>query len=524
MGEPMRRICARGSLSAFSFPSSSSSLFLMNDLRHAIRTLLKSPGFTTAAVLTLALGIGANTAIFQLIDAVALRPLPIPNPHELVEVRIVGGNRGFGLNPDVYGGMTRPAWQELRDHQQALTGMFAWSTRQIRVGERNDLRTARGIEVSGEFFSSLGVQPYRGRLIQPADEATACPANVAVVSHDYWQRQMGSVELVPSTRLRVNLELVDVVGVTPPGFFGVAVGDSFDIAQPLCQPMVLRRDVFDVAVMGRLRPGWTVERASAHLNALSAGIFDETAPTDYSAESIKLFKTFRLGAYQAASGVSSLRTRYETSLQAPVRHNRPHSSDGLRKPCEPDAGSCERARPRGRRPGGHGRVASGVDSPVSCRKLSAGRRWSHPRCLSGRDIRTSPARGAYNRTGRTGTCSVDRLARADVRDPCRLCNLHCLRPRAGHARDARATGGRDEGRRPRNHCRSRTPVPSAIDGDGADRHGAGDARLRAPVRSELPQSDDRRHRTCGWKAFPSGFSDSRNLFPRSGWTTSGASC
>ena len=169
----------------------------MTDLRYAIRTLLNSPGFTTAAVLTLALGIGANTAIFQLIDAVALRPLPIPNPDELVEVRIVGGNRGFGLNPDVYGGMTRPAWQELRDHQQALTGMFAWSTRQIRVGERSDLRTARGIAVSGEFFASLGVQPYRGRLIQPADEATSCPAKVAVVSHDYWQRQMGGGELSP---------------------------------------------------------------------------------------------------------------------------------------------------------------------------------------------------------------------------------------------------------------------------------------------------------------------------------------
>ena len=112
------------------------------------------PGFTTAAVLTLALGIGANTAIFQLIDAVALRPLPIPNPHELVEVRIVGGNRGFGLNPDVYGGMTRPAWHELRDHQQALTGIFAWSARQ-RSGSASEVTCERlaASAVSGEFFA-----------------------------------------------------------------------------------------------------------------------------------------------------------------------------------------------------------------------------------------------------------------------------------------------------------------------------------------------------------------------------------
>ena len=101
---------------------------MFNDFRYAFRSLLKSPGFTAVAVLTLALGIGANTAIFQLIDAVALRPLPIPNPRELVEVRIVGSNRGFGLNAGRYPQLTRPVWQELRSQQQALDGMFAWGT------------------------------------------------------------------------------------------------------------------------------------------------------------------------------------------------------------------------------------------------------------------------------------------------------------------------------------------------------------------------------------------------------------
>jgi len=287
----------------------------MNDLRHAFRGLVRTPGFTSAAVLTLALGIGANTAIFQLIDAVALRPLPIPNPEELVEVRIIGGNQGFGVNPGAYGQLTRPVWQELRDHQQALSGLFAWGTRETRIGERSDLRAAGGIAVSGEFFASLGVQPFRGRLLQPADEAMACPATVAVVSYDFWQREMGGRELGPGTRLRLNLDLVDVVGVTPPGFFGVAVGDSFDIAQPLCQPTVLRRDLFNIAVMGRLRSGWSLDRVSTHLNALSAGIFEATAPSDYRAQSIERFKAFRLAAYPSASGVSSLRTRYETSLR-----------------------------------------------------------------------------------------------------------------------------------------------------------------------------------------------------------------
>ena len=168
---------------------------MLTDLRYAIRTLLKNPGFTIVAVLTLALGIGANTAIFQLIDAVALRPLPVPDPQALVEVRIAGGNRGFGVNPGRYVQLTRPVWEELRKHQQSLDGMFAWGTRELRVGERTNLRAANGIAVSGGYFGTLGVTPHRGRLIEPADEMAACPATAAVVSYQFWQQRMGGIEL-----------------------------------------------------------------------------------------------------------------------------------------------------------------------------------------------------------------------------------------------------------------------------------------------------------------------------------------
>jgi predicted permease len=287
---------------------------MLHDVRYAVRTLLKTPAFTLVAVLTLALGIGANTAIFQLIDALALRPLPVPHADQLVEVRIAGGNGGFGVNPDAYSQLTQPIWQEVRGHEQALTGLFAWGPRDARVGERSGLQRVNGIAVSGEYFSTLGVEPHRGRLIQPADEQSACPARVAVVSYDFWQYRMGGRDIDASTQLRLNLELVDVVGVAPPGFFGVAVGDPFDIALPLCQATQPRRELFDVAVMGRLRPGWTIERASAHLDALSGGVFEAGAPSGYSAESIARFKRFRLAAYPVATGVSALRTRYEESL------------------------------------------------------------------------------------------------------------------------------------------------------------------------------------------------------------------
>jgi len=286
---------------------------MYNDLRYAFRTLLRSPGFTCVAVMTLALGIGANTAIFQLIDAVAIRPLPIPDPETLIEVRIVGGNRGFGVTTGPYAQLTQPVWQELRPHQQALEGMFAWGTREIRVGERTNRRPANGIAVSGEYFSSLGVVPYRGRLIQPADESATCPATVGVVSYEFWRQRMGSPEL--PAMLRVNLDPVEVVGVTSPGFFGVAVGDSFDVALPLCRPNELRRELFDVAVMGRLRTGWTIERASAHFAAMSAGVFEAVAPLAYNPAGLARFKSFQLGAYSAATGVSALRTQYEDALQ-----------------------------------------------------------------------------------------------------------------------------------------------------------------------------------------------------------------
>ena len=269
---------------------------IWRDLRYGARLLRRSPGFALVGILSLALGIGANTAIFQLLDAVRLRSLPVPKPHELAEVRIVGGNHGMGLNADRYGELTRPVWQEIREHHEPFSGVFAWSAEDVRVGQGSDLRRAHGLYVSGEFFRVLGVQPWRGRLILPEDEGGACPPSKAVVSYAYWQGEMGGRDIGAGSTLMINDGLKEVVGVTPPGFFGLAVGDSFDVAIPLCQPKELRRDVFDVAVMGRLRPGWTLKRASAWLDAISPGIFEATALTGYSTETIETYKRFRMAA------------------------------------------------------------------------------------------------------------------------------------------------------------------------------------------------------------------------------------
>jgi predicted permease len=283
------------------------------DVRYALRTLRKSPGFTTTAIVTLALGIGANTAIFMLLDAIRLRSLPVQDPQELAEVRITdAGHQGMGLNQQ-YGELTRPLWQEIRDHQQSFSGVFAWSVNLRYVGRGSEMRHFHELRVSGDFFRVLGVRPFRGRLLMPEDEGS-CPMTGAVVSYLYWQSELGGRDLSSAVKLVVDNELVEIVGVTPPGFSGLVVGEAFDIAIPFCQPKEeLRRDVFEVSVMGRLKPGVTIQRASAEMNALSSGIFEATVPPGRDARSTETYKHFRLAAYPASTGVSSLRD-YDRSL------------------------------------------------------------------------------------------------------------------------------------------------------------------------------------------------------------------
>src|SRR5271156_3595287 len=168
---------------------------LLQDLRYAIRQLRLAPAFTLVAIASLALGIGANTAIFQLLDAVRLRSLPIHDPKELAEIRIVGGNKGFGITNGPYAQLTRPIWQKIQEHHEPFTGVFAWSPEYAEVGRGSDQHPISAIEVSGDFFSVLGIRPWRGRLIKPEDENNSCTISQVVASYSFWQSQMGGREL-----------------------------------------------------------------------------------------------------------------------------------------------------------------------------------------------------------------------------------------------------------------------------------------------------------------------------------------
>jgi putative ABC transport system permease protein len=164
---------------------------LLQDLRYGTRTLAKNPGFTAVAVVTLALGIGVNTAIFQLLDAVRLRTLPVKNPQELAVVRVANMDWfvGRGIGRDFR--ITYAQWDQMRRHQQAFAGMLAWSPSRFNLAPTGEARYAQGIFVSGDFFNVLGVGPLLGRVFTPADDQPGCGSSGVIISHSFWQREYG---------------------------------------------------------------------------------------------------------------------------------------------------------------------------------------------------------------------------------------------------------------------------------------------------------------------------------------------
>ena len=294
---------------------------MFQDLRYGARMLLKAPSFTFVAVLSLALGIGANTAIFQLLNAVRLRTLPVKAPQELAEVRLAdmkGARGGFwSSSPTV----TNPLWEQIRDRQQAFSGIFAWGRDSVNLAPGGEVRSARMLYVSGDFFNTLGVQPAIGRLLTPADDQQGCGESGLVVSHEFWQREYGGDANVIGTKLTLADHPFEIIGVTPASFFGMEVGRSFDLALPICAAPLVRGNtrmlsgtMWWLTVTGRLKPGWSLERATAQTQAISPGLFETTLPANYPPVSVKDYLDSRLIAVAGGSGVSQLREKYEQSL------------------------------------------------------------------------------------------------------------------------------------------------------------------------------------------------------------------
>jgi putative ABC transport system permease protein len=298
---------------------------LWNDLKYGARVLRLNPGFAIAAILSLALGIGANTAIFQLLDSVELKVLPVRDPQSLARVMIdpVRSPSGrSGTFTTRYPDLTFSLWNEIRAQQQGFSDIAAWAPEDFNLARGGEMRDAEGIWVSGDFFQTLGVQPLIGRLISESDDQRGCGASSAVVSYSFWQHEFGGAADVLGRSVYVDNVPFQIVGVTPASFFGVEVGRSYEIAVPMCAEPVVHADNpwspsrkwWWISVIGRLKPGWMFEKASAQLRAISPQIFGDTLPSVYNAGDAKKYLAKVLMAVPADNGISDVRTSFTNPL------------------------------------------------------------------------------------------------------------------------------------------------------------------------------------------------------------------
>src|SRR5262245_567077 len=237
---------------------------MLNDLRYAVRSLGRSPAFTTISVLCLALGTGANTAVFSLLDAALIRTLPVPEPERLSIVEAIAGPGRGGSS------FSYPVFRHLRDQGSAVADLFAYARADVSLSAESVTDAPDGLSVSGNYFAALGVQPALGRTFSSPDEA------VIVLSHRYWRARFQSNPAIVGQRITLNGLPFTVAGVLPRGFYGTEIGRSPDVFVPLTlrdrlvpgAPGLMQPNRFWLRVMARLKPGVTGQQVSGQLQAL----------------------------------------------------------------------------------------------------------------------------------------------------------------------------------------------------------------------------------------------------------------
>ena len=287
------------------------------DVRHSLRVLGKAPAFTAIAILSLALGIGANTAIFSIVYAVMLKTLPVEDPQQLVQFSI--GERQTSI--------TNPIWEALRDREQVFDGAFAYGSARFDLASGGEKQQVNGLYVSGDFFKALGVPAFAGRTLTREDDKRGGGTHgpVAVLSHAFWKARYQESAKAIGSSLRLDGQMFTIVGVTPPEFFGVTSGQTFDVAVPIAtqdiirgkDSMLDRRSTWWLRVVGRLKPGESLEKAQAGLRAIQPQVREATIPPNYSPGDRDGYLAGATSAFTlipAATGPSNIRTRYRTAL------------------------------------------------------------------------------------------------------------------------------------------------------------------------------------------------------------------
>jgi len=287
----------------------------VQDIRYALRGLRKSPAFTSVAVLSLALGIGANTAIFTLMNALMLRSLPVRAPGELYRIAPAG-------QAGILEGSNFRLYETMRDQSQSFSGVLLYNPNQWQVGLGGEAELVYGQCVTGSYYSLLGVQAVAGRTLTEEDDRTAGGNPVAVLSHSYWERRFGRDPGVLGRTITINQAPFTVVGVTPPEFFGLEMGRSMDITVPMSMhPQVgsgmslkTGRGFTGAFIpIARLKGGVSPEQATAEANVL----FERFLTTWMPGISVtsRRDRLQRCELIPARNGLMKLRTQFSRPLQ-----------------------------------------------------------------------------------------------------------------------------------------------------------------------------------------------------------------
>jgi predicted permease len=302
---------------------------LTNDLRFALRQILRSPGFAITAVVTLALAIGANTAIFTLLNQALLRALPVKDPSQLVVLSYSGSREGHkesqggdSLGHDHY--FSYPMYRDLRDNSKVFSGLAAAAPASAGVSWNNRAEQVPLEMVSGNYFQTLGVQPAAGRLLLPGDETTDKADPVAVLSFDYWTSRLAQAAVVGKTLL-INGYPFSIVGVAAPGFHTMVWGRHPDLYVPITMQTVIEPEwsylsdhrSYWLNIVGRLHPGETPQQAMAGVNPLWVSLRTSEFPLlhDQSAKSREAFiSRTQLNLDSGAQGFSPYRDDLRTPL------------------------------------------------------------------------------------------------------------------------------------------------------------------------------------------------------------------
>jgi predicted permease len=289
---------------------------LAQDVRYALRTLAANKGFAAAAILSLTLGIGANTAIFSIVNAVMLRSLPVEDPHRLVALHVgnAPGDRRRGAV------VTNPIWEAVRDSQQAFSGTLAYSAVRFDLAAGGESHFSNGLWVSGDFFRVLGVPALRGRVFMTDDDRHGGGRSgpVAVVSYAFWQANFSGDPNVLGRTISLNRHNFEIIGVTPPWFRGLIADQPFDVAIPIgCEPLLHT----DMSALGqrawwwlRMMPGETLQQAQARMNSIAPEINRATVPTDWDSRGRERYLKRSFWLQSGATGISITGAAYKTAL------------------------------------------------------------------------------------------------------------------------------------------------------------------------------------------------------------------